>query len=103
MPYYFKSCSCDAAPEGYILYMGKDKAENEELIKFAWPEDVWFHVDKESSAHVYIRLARYTDCILLKKSKSFSSAVRRLNFLSHNITLIKKQFSVIGWQGNAKF
>jgi len=73
MPYYFKSCSCDAAPEGYILYMGKDKAENEELIKFAWPEDVWFHVDKESSAHVYIRLARYTDCTLLKKSKSFSS------------------------------
>ena len=35
-----------------MLYMGKDKFENEELIKHAWPEDVWFHVDRESSAHV---------------------------------------------------
>ena len=28
------------------LYMGADKYENEELIKYGWPEDVWFHVDK---------------------------------------------------------
>ncbi|EIN12175.1 cytoplasmic protein [Punctularia strigosozonata HHB-11173 SS5] len=38
------------------LYMGKDKHENEDLIKFAWPQDVWFHVDKLSSAHVYLRM-----------------------------------------------
>jgi len=44
--------------KGALLYMGKDKFENEELIKNAWPEDVWFHVDRESSAHVYIRLER---------------------------------------------
>jgi len=37
--------------------MGLDKHENEELIKWGWPEDVWFHVDKVSSAHVYLRLA----------------------------------------------
>lgn len=36
--------------------MGNDKFENEELIRWGWPEDVWFHVDKESSAHVYLRL-----------------------------------------------
>ena len=30
----------------------------QELIKYAWPEDIWYHVDKESSAHVYIRLPR---------------------------------------------
>lgn len=29
---------------------------DEELIKWGWPEDVWFHVDKVSSAHVYLRL-----------------------------------------------
>ena len=29
---------------------------DEELIKWGWPEDVWFHVDKLSSAHVYLRL-----------------------------------------------
>lgn len=39
-----------------MLYMGRDKFENEDLIKWAWPEDVWFHVDNLSSAHVYARL-----------------------------------------------
>lgn len=29
---------------------------DEELIRWGWPEDVWFHVDKVSSAHVYLRL-----------------------------------------------
>ena len=29
---------------------------DEDLIKWGWPEDVWFHVDKHSSAHVYLRL-----------------------------------------------
>ena len=36
--------------------MGKDKIENEELIKHGFENDVWFHVDKLSSAHVYMRL-----------------------------------------------
>lgn len=26
------------------------------MIKYAWPGDIWFHVDKLSSAHVYARL-----------------------------------------------
>jgi hypothetical protein len=26
--------------------MGKDKVENEELIKYGDDDDVWFHVDK---------------------------------------------------------
>lgn len=36
--------------------MGKDKYENEDLIKYGQPEDCWFHVDDLSSAHVYLRL-----------------------------------------------
>jgi hypothetical protein len=36
--------------------MGKDKFENEDLIKYGFNEDVWFHVDNLSSAHVYCRL-----------------------------------------------
>lgn len=36
--------------------MGRDKYENEELIKYGLPEDVWFHVDDLSSAHVYLRM-----------------------------------------------
>merc|ERR1712076_109144 len=39
----------------YIIYMGKDKYENEDLIKYGWREDIWFHVDGLSSAHVYLR------------------------------------------------
>eukprot|EP00246_Nothoceros_aenigmaticus_P001154 TRINITY_DN1152_c0_g1_i1.p1 TRINITY_DN1152_c0_g1~~TRINITY_DN1152_c0_g1_i1.p1 ORF type:complete len:216 (+),score=52.82 TRINITY_DN1152_c0_g1_i1:54-701(+) len=53
MVYYFK-----ARPEvgDYTIYMGLDKHENEDLIKYGLPEDIWFHVDKLSSAHVYLRL-----------------------------------------------
>mmetsp|Transcript_12804 Transcript_12804/g.18898 ORF Transcript_12804/g.18898 Transcript_12804/m.18898 type:complete len:214 (-) Transcript_12804:240-881(-) len=49
MVFYFTS------EEGYSIYMGKDKFENESLIQYGWPEDVWFHVDDLSSAHVYLR------------------------------------------------
>lgn len=50
MVYYF------TIPEDYLIYMGKDKYENEDLIKYAWKEDIWFHVNDLSSAHVYLRL-----------------------------------------------
>lgn len=44
-------------PEANLIYMGRDKYENEDLIKYGLPTDVWFHVDDMSSAHVYLRLA----------------------------------------------
>jgi len=62
--------------------MGRDKEENEDLIKYAWPQDVWFHVDKLSSAHVYLRMespdmkweqlpqALLVDCAQLVKANS---------------------------------
>ena len=54
---------------------------DEDLIKYAWPQDVWFHVDKLSSAHVYFRMpegmtweaipqALLTDCAQLVKANS---------------------------------
>ena len=49
MVFYFTSS------KGMMIYMGKDKYENEDLIKYGLPEDIWFHVDKLSSAHVYLR------------------------------------------------
>ena len=51
MVFYFKS-TCGE----FDIYMGKDKYENEDLIKYGLPEDVWFHVDDLSSAHVYLRM-----------------------------------------------
>ncbi|WOK97211.1 Coiled-coil domain-containing protein [Canna indica] len=53
MVFYFKARQ-DAGD--YTIFMGLDKHENEDLIKYGFPEDIWFHVDKISSAHVYLRL-----------------------------------------------
>lgn len=53
MVYYFTSSVVE--PSGFI-YVGKDKFENEDLIKYGWDEDVWFHADKLSSAHIYLRM-----------------------------------------------
>ena len=46
----------DAATTGHVIYVGRDKVENEDLIKYGLEHDVWFHVDKLSSAHVYLRM-----------------------------------------------
>ncbi|KNF01411.1 hypothetical protein PSTG_05199 [Puccinia striiformis f. sp. tritici PST-78] len=93
MVVYFKSNVVDPA-NPVTLYMGKDKHENEELIKHAWGEDVWFHVDKLSSAHVYIRLpssmpdmeaipeALLQDCAQLVKANSIEGNKR------DNLTII---------------
>lgn len=51
MVFYYKT-----RDSSYHVYVGKDKHENELLIKHGWENDVWFHVDKLSSAHVYLRL-----------------------------------------------
>ena len=78
MVVYFKSA---IVSPGYDIYMGEDKHENEELLKWGFPEDVWFHVDKLSSAHVYLRLrpgealddipeAVLIDCAQLVKANS---------------------------------
>ncbi|XP_071988623.1 coiled-coil domain-containing protein 25 [Engystomops pustulosus] len=78
MVFYFTS---NVVSPPYTIYMGKDKYENEDLIKYGWPEDVWFHVDKLSSAHVYLRLQKgqtiddipkevLTDCAQLVKANS---------------------------------
>uniref|UniRef100_A0A182TR81 Coiled-coil domain-containing protein 25 n=1 Tax=Anopheles melas TaxID=34690 RepID=A0A182TR81_9DIPT len=53
MVFYFTS---NVVQPPVTLFMGLDKYENEDLIRWGWPEDVWFHVNKVSSAHVYLRL-----------------------------------------------
>ncbi|RKO97437.1 hypothetical protein CXG81DRAFT_29585 [Caulochytrium protostelioides] len=53
MVYFFTSTSVDPPAE---IYVGKDKYENDEILKYGSDRDVWFHVDKLSSAHVYYRL-----------------------------------------------
>ncbi|RMZ72720.1 Coiled-coil domain-containing 25 [Pyrenophora seminiperda CCB06] len=58
MVYYFSSNT--VSPSAFI-YVGKDKVENEELIKYGWDEDIWFHADNLSSAHIYVRLPEGED------------------------------------------
>ncbi|TVY57180.1 Coiled-coil domain-containing protein 25 [Lachnellula cervina] len=53
MVYYFTS---NVVSPSAFIYVGKDKVENEDLIKFGLEEDVWFHADKLSSAHIYLRM-----------------------------------------------
>ncbi|CDQ63375.1 unnamed protein product [Oncorhynchus mykiss] len=60
---------------------------NEDLIKYGWPEDIWFHVDKLSSAHVYLRMPKgltiedipkevLIDCVQLVKNNSIQGQRR---------------------------
>lgn len=44
----------DKNQKRWDIYMGRDKFENEDLIKYGLPCDLWFHVDDLSSAHVYL-------------------------------------------------
>ncbi|KAI9771291.1 MAG: hypothetical protein M1840_002261 [Geoglossum simile] len=95
MVYYFTSSTVTPAAS---IYVGKDKVENEELIKYGLEEDVWyrslpwsygvwpeillqFHADKLSSAHIYLRMNEgaawdaipqdlLTDCVQLTKANS---------------------------------
>ncbi len=54
---------------------------DDELLKYAEPEDIWFHVSDLSSAHVYLKMqpgwtigtipeAVLTDCCQLVKANS---------------------------------
>ncbi|KAI8721286.1 hypothetical protein NCS52_00575800 [Fusarium sp. LHS14.1] len=52
MVYYFTSSVVE--PSGFI-YVGKDKFENEDLIKFGWDEDVWVRSHGQL-AHIYLRM-----------------------------------------------
>ncbi|CAI6332568.1 unnamed protein product [Periconia digitata] len=102
MVYYFSSNT--VSPSAFI-YVGKDKVENEELIKHGWQEDVWFHVDNLSSAHIYVRLpedqdwehmdqALLTDCAQLTKANSIEGNKK------DNITIVYTPWSNLKKDGS---
>lgn len=74
-------------------------------FRWGWPEDVWFHVDKVSSAHVYARLpagqtihdmseALVEDCAQLVKANSIQ-VFTCLNILSFQLTTPSHFFSFL--------
>ncbi|KAI7721462.1 hypothetical protein KC322_g1626, partial [Hortaea werneckii] len=104
MVYYFTSKVVD--PPAFI-YVGKDKVENEDLIAHGWQEDVWFHVDNLSSAHIYLRLRAdegetwtsipedlLTDCAQLTKANSIEGNKK------DNVTVIYTPWSNLNKSGD---
>ncbi|KAL9586031.1 MAG: hypothetical protein Q9212_001176 [Teloschistes hypoglaucus] len=103
MVYYFRSNVADTEA---TIYAGKDKVENEELIKHGWDED--FHADNLSSAHIYLRLksgqewdklprALVEDCAQLTKANSIEVALlKRLSYQGNkkdNVTIVYTPWS----------
>ncbi|KAK7206596.1 hypothetical protein BZA70DRAFT_298728 [Myxozyma melibiosi] len=97
MVYYFTSKREDVDRD-VMIYMGKHKEENEDLIKYGLDSDLWFHVDKLSSAHVYLRMnpgeewdslpeGVLEDCAQLTKANSIEGNKR------DNITVIYTPWS----------
>ncbi len=88
MVFYFHPRGWREEKKGdYLIYMGRDKHENEDLISYGLPLDVWFHVDNLSSAHVYLRLPEgvtieeipedtLEDCAQLVKQNSIQGEYR---------------------------
>ncbi|XP_075719911.1 coiled-coil domain-containing protein 25 [Rhinoderma darwinii] len=77
MVFYFTS---NVVSPAYTIYMGKDKYENEDLIKYGWPEDIWY-VDNYNNLLIFTFLYKgqtiddipkdvLTDCAQLVKSNS---------------------------------
>ncbi|KAK0934371.1 Coiled-coil domain-containing protein 25 [Friedmanniomyces endolithicus] len=105
MVFYHTSNVVD--PSAFI-YVGKDKVENEDLIAHGWPEDIWFHVDNLSSAHIYLRLPPphspdqwknipeelLTDCAQLTKANSIEGNKK------DNVTVIYTPWSNLKKSGS---
>jgi hypothetical protein len=74
MVFYFK-----ARPEAgdFTIFMGLDKHENEELIKFGFPEDIWYNITlSQISLSLWISILYINnfdfDFVLLYKKQFFS-------------------------------
>jgi hypothetical protein len=78
---------------------------DEELIKHGWDEDVWFHVDNLSSAHIYVRLPEgedwesitkelLVDCAQLTKANSIEGNKK------DNVTVIYTPWSNLKKDGS---
>lgn len=107
MVYYFKAKVSEETEysdfglddeKEYTIYMGKDKHENDPLIKKSHPKNLWFHVDKHSSAHLYLQLSLEEQSIKFEDLKLEESLLTQLGQLTkansikanklNNITII---------------
>lgn len=47
----------DIEDRKYIILIGRNAKENHQIIKMSDPDDIWFHFDKISSAHIILKNA----------------------------------------------
>jgi len=88
----------DEENEEAVIYMGKDKFENEHLLKHSHPKNIWFHVDNYSSAHLYLQLSNEDQLLTFDTLKIDDSILKQLAQLTkansikanklNNITII---------------
>ena len=91
----------------YLIWDTADLSRDEDLIAHGRPEDVWFHVDNLSSAHVYLRLpnpesepwtaipqALLTDCAQLTKANSIEGNKK------DNVTIVYTPWSNLKKSGD---
>lgn len=105
MVYFFKATVADenddfgiGEPQLYTIYMGKDKFENDPLIHKSHPKNLWFHVDKHSSAHLYLQLSeeqqsvKFEDLVLPEALLTQIAQLTKANSIKalklNNITII---------------
>lgn len=50
MVFYFYPQCAEPADHKWVIYMGKDKVENEDLIRFGLQEDVWCALSASTGA-----------------------------------------------------
>jgi NFACT protein RNA binding domain len=41
MVFFFEPRGCQHGGEDWLIYMGRDKFENEDLIRYGLPNDIW--------------------------------------------------------------
>jgi hypothetical protein len=57
MPWIYNLANYDQKYTNMIIYVGFDQSDNTLILRdFALPFDVWYHVNAQSSAHVYLRI-----------------------------------------------
>jgi len=55
MVFFFEPRGCEAGGEDYSIYMGRDKFENEDLIRYGLPTDLWCAPRKRNSSDSWSR------------------------------------------------
>ena len=52
MVLYFTPFDGEEGKQDYVVYMGRDKFENEDLIKYGLPHDIWYQTLARRLCHI---------------------------------------------------